>query len=90
MRAASDDSAVIEYCLSNVDGETRRRLAAREEVPASEAREGSSQERSGCDDVREATCLDHCGRCYREAFLVVDGTVRTGPSHAAVLRDLDR
>ena len=62
---------MIEYCPSNVDGETRRRVAARE-------------------DSREATCLDHCGRCHREAFLVVDGTVRTGSSHAAILDDLDR
>ncbi|NHN48228.1 DUF1450 domain-containing protein [Halostella sp. JP-L12] len=61
---------MIEYCLSNVDAETRRRLAARE-------------------DSREAACLEQCGRCHREAFLVVDGTVRSGPSHAAVLDDLD-
>jgi uncharacterized protein YuzB (UPF0349 family) len=59
---------VIEYCLSNVDEETRRLLAAR-------------------DDTREATCLDHCGRCYREPFLVVDGTVETGPSHEATLAE---
>jgi uncharacterized protein YuzB (UPF0349 family) len=57
---------VIEYCLSNVDEETRRLLADRGET-------------------REATCLDHCGRCYRKPFLVIDGAVETGPSHEAIL-----
>ncbi|WP_135533868.1 MULTISPECIES: DUF1450 domain-containing protein [Halostella] len=37
------------------------------------------------DDTREASCLDHCGRCYRDSFLVVDGTVETGSDHEAIL-----
>lgn len=57
---------VIEYCLSNVDAETRRLLA-------------------GTADAREATCLEHCGRCYEGPFLVVDGRVETGPSHEAIV-----
>lgn len=27
------------------------------------------------DRTREYTCLEHCGICCREPFLVVDGTV---------------
>ena len=41
------------------------------------------------DDVREAPCLDRCGRCYAGPFLVVDRAVATGESHAAVLDALD-
>jgi uncharacterized protein YuzB (UPF0349 family) len=41
------------------------------------------------DDAREAACLDRCGRCYAGPFLVVDGTVATGESHAAILDALD-
>ncbi|WP_135820451.1 DUF1450 domain-containing protein [Halostella litorea] len=62
---------MIEYCLTNVDGAARDRLAAR-------------------DDTREAACLDRCGRCYAGPFLVVDGRVVTGESHAAVLDRVDR
>lgn len=50
---------MIEYCLSNVDDATRRRLRAHE-------------------DAVESPCLEHCGLCRRESFLVVDGRVRTG------------
>ncbi len=40
-------------------------------------------------DAREATCLEHCGRCAAGPFLVVDGTVRAGGSHEAVLDGAD-
>ncbi len=50
---------VIEYCLSNVGEEARRRLRARE-------------------DAVEAPCLEHCGICRREPFLVVNGDLLRG------------
>lgn len=40
-------------------------------------------------EVREAFCLDRCGRCYDDPFLVIDGKVRTGESHRDLLRALD-
>lgn len=52
-------TGVIEYCLSNVGEEARRRLRARE-------------------DAVEAPCLEHCGICRREPFLVVDGDLVRG------------
>ncbi|MBX0296955.1 DUF1450 domain-containing protein [Haloarcula nitratireducens] len=33
-----------------------------------------------------APCLEHCGRCYREPLLVVDGELITGDSHAELLK----
>jgi len=36
-------------------------------------------------DVRVASCLDRCGQCHAAPFLVVDGRVRTGVSHEALL-----
>lgn len=37
------------------------------------------------DCTREYTCLEHCGICCGEAFLVVDGTVVRGESHEQLL-----
>lgn len=37
-----------------------------------------------------APCLEHCGRCYREPFLVVDGELVTGDSSAAILARCER
>lgn len=34
-------------------------------------------------------CLEQCGCCYREPFLVVDSKRVTGDSHAALLKDVD-
>lgn len=35
--------------------------------------------------TRVYPCLERCGRCYRAPFLVVDGELRTGESHADLL-----
>lgn len=40
-------------------------------------------------NVREASCLEECGRCRATSFLVVDGRVRTGSDHDAILAGLD-
>jgi uncharacterized protein YuzB (UPF0349 family) len=40
-------------------------------------------------DTRAASCLDRCGVCHSETFLVVDGTVRSEASHQAVLEAAD-
>ena len=57
----------IEACVSNIDGQVRRRL---DELDTSTV---------------VAPCLEHCGRCYREPFLVVDGELVTDESHAEIL-----
>lgn len=36
-------------------------------------------------EVVETRCLQRCGDCYREPFLVVDGELATGGSHAEIL-----
>lgn len=41
-------------------------------------------------DAREATCLDHCGRCHAGPFIVVDDDVVEGPTHEAILHATDR
>ena len=41
------------------------------------------------DDVREASCLEHCGRCHAGSFLVVDGELREGASHEALLTKIE-
>lgn len=38
--------------------------------------------------ARGLPCLERCGTCRRSAFLVVDGTVRTGASHADLVADI--
>lgn len=37
--------------------------------------------------TRGLPCLERCGTCRRTAFLVVDGTVVTGTSHADLVGD---
>lgn len=34
-------------------------------------------------------CLQRCGRCYDQAFLVVDGDVISGPDHSSLFNQLD-
>ena len=41
------------------------------------------------DDTREASCLEHCGRCHAGPFLVVDGGIRRGASHEALLAAIE-
>jgi len=36
-------------------------------------------------DASERGCLERCGRCHDGPFLVVDGGVRDGPTHEAIL-----
>jgi uncharacterized protein YuzB (UPF0349 family) len=75
----------IEYCLRNVDGETRERLRTDACAPA--AVDGAS-DRSDADsdaEIVERRCLQRCGTCYGEDFLVVDGALVTGDSHLALL-----
>lgn len=67
--------AHVEYCLGNVDSESRRRLRARGDGDVGK--------------VREASCLEHCGNCHAGPFLVVDGEVRRGASHVALLAEID-
>lgn len=43
---------------------------------------------SSCE-VRESFCLDRCGKCYAEPFLVVDGEVVDGASHRDLLREIE-
>lgn len=67
MTVAPVSTGVIEYCLSNVEDASRRRLAARE-------------------DAVEAPCLEHCGICRREPFVIADGEfVRGGEPVAELL-----
>lgn len=42
----------------------------------------------GTDEVVETRCLQRCGDCYRGPFLVVDGELATGDSHAGILSAL--
>jgi len=37
---------------------------------------------------RGAPCLERCGTCRTTPFLVVDGDLRAGKSHAALLAEL--
>jgi len=39
-------------------------------------------------DTLETRCLQRCGDCYRSPFLVVDGELATGGSHADILSAL--
>lgn len=36
-------------------------------------------------ELRVHPCLEQCGICYAEPFLVFDGDLETGESHAALL-----
>lgn len=35
--------------------------------------------------VKEHPCLQRCGVCYEESFMVVDGEVATGRTHKEIL-----
>ena len=35
--------------------------------------------------ARERLCLQRCGTCWQQPFLVADGTVHTGPDHETLL-----
>jgi uncharacterized protein YuzB (UPF0349 family) len=76
----------IEYCLRNVDGETRERLRADTCVPA-DVDAASDVDGTDADDtgVVERRCLQRCGTCYSEDFLVVDGSLAIGDSHGTLL-----
>lgn len=39
--------------------------------------------------VRESLCLDRCGNCHDEAFVVVEGALYTGDSHEQLLQGID-
>lgn len=36
-------------------------------------------------ELRVSFCLDRCGTCYDEPFLVIDGEVTTGQSYEEIL-----
>lgn len=38
---------------------------------------------------RPTLCLDRCGQCRSEDFLVVDGELRDGASHRSLLADAE-
>lgn len=40
-------------------------------------------------EIRETICLDRCGDCYAQPFLVVDGDIYTGETHRDLLESLD-
>lgn len=40
-------------------------------------------------DVDVRFCLDRCGECYDEPFLLVDGEMVTGSSHREILAEID-
>jgi uncharacterized protein YuzB (UPF0349 family) len=44
---------------------------------------------AGSTPVEMRYCLQRCGRCYDQAFLVIDGDVIPGPNHAALRDRLD-
>jgi uncharacterized protein YuzB (UPF0349 family) len=71
--APADATApTISYCLSNVDDATRHML----------------QTYDGACKVIEECCLQRCGYCYDEPFLVVDDQLVRGSSHAAIFQTL--
>lgn len=39
--------------------------------------------------VRESICLDRCGDCYAQPFLVIDGNIHLGESHQDILDSVD-
>lgn len=40
-------------------------------------------------EIRETICLDRCGACYDQPFLVVNGELQRDKSHRDLLRSLD-
>jgi uncharacterized protein YuzB (UPF0349 family) len=45
--------------------------------------------RASDHDTNEQRCLQRCGQCRRDPFLVVDGEFETGSTHADLLHYLD-
>ena len=45
------------------------------------------QRLASVSETREASCLEHCGICYLESFLVIDGEFRRLESHERALED---
>jgi uncharacterized protein YuzB (UPF0349 family) len=39
-------------------------------------------------EAEASPCLMRCGLCHEGAFLAVDGDLRQGPSHAAILAEV--
>lgn len=39
-------------------------------------------------EVRETICLDRCGPCYDQPFLVVDGEIYTADDHHDLIESL--
>lgn len=39
--------------------------------------------------LNETICLDRCGVCYDQPFLIVDGELRTGESHQEILGSIE-
>ena len=64
----------VEYCLSNIDDVS----AVREQCAELQHR------------VHEKRCLQRCGQCFREAFLVVNGDVVTGADHEELLAEMTK
>lgn len=75
----------VEYCLGNVDSDTRQRLR---ELCSEECEDLSSKD-SDFKDVIEKRCLQRGGDCYRGPLLVIDGTAETGATHAEILLALE-
>lgn len=48
--------------------------------------QGGQKTLENCDDtVRYSFCLDRCGTCDTDQFLVIDGELRVGRSHHRLL-----
>ncbi|WP_207589329.1 DUF1450 domain-containing protein [Halomontanus rarus] len=45
------------------------------------------QRLTSVSDATEASCLEHCGICYLEPFLVIDGDFHRVESHEGALAD---
>jgi len=41
------------------------------------------------NELNETICLDRCGVCYDQPFLIVDGEIQTGDSHKKLLNSLE-
>lgn len=39
-------------------------------------------------EVRETMCLDRCGTCHDQPFLVIDGDIHTGDSHQNLINSV--
>ena len=61
----------VESCLHNTDSTVRRLLRERIDETAA--------------TIEFRSCLQRCGPCFEAPFLVVDGELRTGDSHEALV-----